>query len=331
MKRENKKLSFDERVILYKLHKLHYSNRAIAIELGCHHKTVGEELKRNAKFIPPHSDYITQARATDDAFRARRKHASVRMRLKSSAIRSYVELHLKHARWSPQVIAGKLTTLGYCISAEAIYQWIQTERHDLKQCLWVAGKSKRRRRCGKQHRKLKAPAAPKTSIELLPQAARERTEIGHFELDALHGKQGSSVMQVKVDRKSRKLFVDLVPSLEAETYSQALIARMQQSVKAGVLKTILQDNGVEHAAHPHVDASLKTQSYFCHPYCASERGTVENRNKLLRRYLPKGQDFSELPREFIDYIEQQVNSTPMKVLNYKTPDQVWEEELRLAA
>lgn len=306
--------------------RLGYGIREISRELGRSHTTILREFKRNGEAIDPYEDYLIQATQAHALAHERRSAASqMKMRLKCNEIRWYVDFHLRHARWSPEAIAGALTRLGYPISAEAIYQFINCERHDLKQCLLIAGKNRRRRLAGKRHRRLKQPAEPKRSIEVLPDAARKRTEIGHFELDAIVGRQGKSAIQNKVDRRSRKMFLDKVPNLQSDTYATILINRMK-SLPAGVLKTWLQDNGVEHAEHRRIDEALGTRSYFCHPYCASERGTVENRNRGPRRFLPKGTDFDGIPDEFIEWIEDYFNNMPMKVLGFRTPNQIWDEE-----
>ena len=154
------------------------------------------------------------------------------------------------------------------ISAQSIYNFIDAEgRHDLNTCLPVRGKARRRRSPARKHRKpLPLPAAPKRGIEALPAESLQRRTIGHFELDALLGARGTGALQNKTDRCSRKLFLDKVPSLHAEVYATTLIARMKPLAERGVLKTILQDNGVEHAEHQRVDAELGTLSQFCHPY-----------------------------------------------------------------
>lgn len=249
------------------------------------------------------------------------------MRLKNDAIRNYVELHLRQTDWSPELIAGKLTRIGYAISAEAIYQYINVVCPELKASLLVAGRFRRRRRAGLEHRRRPAPAAPKRSIELLPLPALARLEIGHLELDALQGCRGSAAFQVKVDRCSRKLFLDRATSLEAEPYSKLLMQRLLRDIPMGILKTILQDNGPEHAAHSTIDKTLTVLSYFCHPHCASERGTVENRNKALRRFFPKGADLNGIPHDFIEWVEDYLNNKPMKVLGFRTPNEVWQEKL----
>jgi IS30 family transposase len=242
-------------------------------------------------------------------------------------IQNYVELHLRAAQWSPETISGKLKRLGYHISAEAIYQYINTERPALKSSLLIAGKSRRRRRAGKRQRIRIIAAAPKRSIELLPDGAKQRTEIGHLELDALQGGRGRAALQVKVDRCSRKIFLDRASSLESKPYADLLIERLLRDIPEGILKTILQDNGSEHADHQRVDHALKVLSHFCHPYCASERGTVENRNKSLRRFFPKKADLSGIPEEFIEWVEDYFNNMPMKTLNFRTPNEVWQEKL----
>ena len=326
--RKSKKLSKEERQVLFKLKRLHYSMRAIARELERSHTTIMRELERSAEVVDLKEDYYTQAlKAHEEAHRRRSEASRRKMRLKCKAIRHYTEIHLREARWSPETIAGALTRLGYPISAEAIYQWINIERFELKSCLLIAGRARRRRRVGKRNRLRPIPAAEKRSIELLPLEAKERQEIGHFELDAMLGKRGSGAIQNKVDRASRKMFLDKVSCLEASPYADTLIARLKRSVPPGVLKTILQDNGSEHAEHARIDKELGVLSHFCHPYCASERGTVENRNKALRRFFPKGSEFTHMPDEYIEWVEDYFNNMPMKVLGFKTPNQVWNENL----
>lgn len=329
-----KKLSKEQRNQLYRLCRMSpkMSYRGMAREIGVSHSTVIRELKRNSPVIGRHDDYYTQAQKAQEATHQRRVTASKKkMRLKSETIRWYVEFHLKQAQWSPEIIAGKLTIMGYPISAEAIYQWINQERPDLKSSLLIAGKSRRRRRAVAASRVKPQAAAPKRSIDLYTAEAKERQNIGHFEIDAMHGKQGGTVVQNKIDRKSRKMFLDFAPSLEARPYADLCIARLKRDIPPGVLRTLLQDNGAEHSDHLRLELALGVIAFFCHPYCSSERGTVENRNRVLRRFLPKGTDFDDISEEFLRWVEDYFNNRPMKVLGFKTPNQVWEEELRMAA
>lgn len=328
-----KKLAKEDRVKLYRLSRMSpkLSLRGIAREVGVSHSTVIRELRRSSKVFERHDDYYTQAQKAQEAAHQRRVAASKeKMRLKTEEIRWYAEFHLHHVQWSPETIAGKLTAMGYPISAEAIYQWINHERPDLKSSLLIAGKSRRRRRAVGVARPKPQAAAPKRSIDLYTTDAKERQTIGHFEIDAMHGKQGGSVVQNKIDRKSRKMFLDFAPTLQAQPYADLCIGRLKRDIPSGALKTLLQDNGAEHADHARLERSLNVITFFCHPYCASERGTVENRNKALRRFLPKGANFDDIAPEFLEWVEDYYNNKPMKVLGFKTPNQVWAEGLLAA-
>lgn len=246
--------------------------------------------------------------------------------LKSAEIRNYAYIHIKEAHWSPEDVAGRLGRLGYKISHEAIYQWINEEATELKSCLKVAGKFKRRRRS--KSKRVRPVAVQKRSIEEFPEGAKERAEIGHLELDAVVGKQGKSALQVKVDRCSRKMFIDKSNNLKSESYAALLIRRLIAAVPEGLLKTVLMDNGSEHAEFKKLEEELKVETYFCHPMSPHERGTVENRNRAIRVFLPKGTDFDDIPDDYLEWIEDYYNNKPLKVLEFRTPNEVWDEQVK---
>ena len=210
----------------------------IGRQLQRHRSTIIRELKRNE--YKPHGkqSYYDAALAAHTSFLAKRKIASSRIRLKSKEIQDYVELHLVSAGWSPEIIAGRLRRLGYKTNYESIYQWINNERTDLKCYLKVAGKSRRRRKAVKRRRKLKQGAAKKRSIETLPIESKLRLKIGHFELDAVEGEKGGSVLQNLTDRKSRRILIHKVNSMKSEDYSQITL-KLLSNIPAEFRKTIL--------------------------------------------------------------------------------------------
>ena len=55
------------------------------------------------------------------------------------------------------------------------------------------------------------------------------------------------------------------------------------------------------------------------PFHSWERGANENTNGLIRQYIPKGTDFSELTDEMLAEIEWKLNHRPRKSLGYRTP------------
>ena len=96
-----------------------------------------------------------------------------------------------------------------------------------------------------------------------------------------------------------------------------------------IVKSITVDNGTEFALHDEVEAELKTRVYFAHPYSPWERGLNENTNGLIRRFYPKGTDFSEYSDADISRVQNLLNDRPRKTLGYKTPKEVFYEGLRL--
>ena len=87
------------------------------------------------------------------------------------------------------------------------------------------------------------------------------------------------------------------------------------------------DNGTEASLHVLVDEALGMLTYFADPYSSWQRGSNENRNGRIRRYLPKGTSFEDLTQDELDAIVGEINDTPMKLLGYKTPNEVWDEEI----
>ena len=129
--------------MLYKMRRWGYGFRAIVRELGRSQSTIIREISRNGLRGHLEEDYYTQAqRAHEEAHNRRVASSKRKGRLKCAVWRHYTELHLRAAH--PETIAGKLTIYGYPISAEAIYQYIYTERPELKSCLLIAGQSRRR-------------------------------------------------------------------------------------------------------------------------------------------------------------------------------------------
>ena len=90
------------------------------------------------------------------------------------------------------------------------------------------------------------------------------------------------------------------------------------------IKSIRYENGYEFQKHEKINKTFNIKSYFCKPYASYEKGTVENINGLIRRFFPKGTNFDTITEEEIVYVENWINNRPMKVLNYMTPEQVFQ-------
>lgn len=138
-------------------------------------------------------------------------------------------------------------------------------------------------------------------------------------------------MVTVVDRKSKFTLIKKVKSKQANAVTQALI-EMLQPLKP-ITKTITSDNGKEFAYHKKVSEAIEADFYFAHPYSSWERGLNEHTNGLIRQYLPKKTDFTQISKEEIITIQNKLNHRPRKVLHYKTPYEIFFSELsrKLAA
>jgi IS30 family transposase len=91
-------------------------------------------------------------------------------------------------------------------------------------------------------------------------------------------------------------------------------------------KTITADNGLENAYHEEISHVLGTDFYFCHPYSSWEKGSIENRIGVIRRYIPKGVDIANYSHRQIRLLEKKLNNKRMKCLNWLTPAQAMQKE-----
>ncbi len=327
-----------KKVVLHKRLPLTTSDRQYILQMrekGYGFREIGRRLGRNHSVVKrcvdslPYSPYLASLspleRAWEMGRRAKenRRKARKKERLKCSELREYVEEKLKLG-WSPELIAGRLPLERPVLSTnhESIYQWIYHERKDLIQYLADRGKEKKRKRGGKRQQRHKQPAEPKQSIEARPEVVDTRDRFGDWEGDTVVSKQSKDALFNLVERSSRYLELRKLLNCSAESGSEAMI-QILSNVPPKLRRTITLDNGPENSAHKKVDAALGTDTYFCHPYCSSERGTVENRNGFIRRYLPKKTDFATVSKQEIKRIQDIHNHRPMKCLGFRTPHEVF--------
>jgi len=135
------------------------------------------------------------------------------------------------------------------------------------------------------------------------------------------GKHHIGALVTVVDRKSKFTLIQKVASKKAGEVTKALVT-MLTPLKP-ITKTITSDNGKEFAYHKEVSEALDSKFYFAHPYSSWERGLNEHTNGLIRQYLPKKTDFTQISKEEIITIQDKLNHRPRKVLNYRTPYEVF--------
>ena len=129
-------------------------------------------------------------------------------------------------------------------------------------------------------------------------------------------------MGTLVDRFTRMTLLVKLRSAHADEVRRAFHARLR-SLPAHMRKTLTYDRGTEMAYHEQLTARSGMPVFFCDPYSPWQRGTNENTNGLIRQYLPKGTDLSLASQARLTFIERRLNGRPRKVLNRKTPDEVY--------
>ncbi len=305
--------------------------RGCARELDRGISTVSEELRRGSL---PSGEYVAiHAQRLSELRRANRKE---RESLKNPWLYAYVWDKLREG-WSPEQITGRLKKdnpddRSRHLSPETIYRFIYAPEQADK-ALWEylpRKQKKRRKQHGRSVRKSRIP--DRVSISNRPAEIEDRKQFGHWEGDTVEGQRiKKDGIHTEVERKSRKLLARKVARIASPETVTAQIHLFKQLPLAARQSTTL-DNGREHHLHGELTAVLGLVVYFADPYSSWQRGTNENTNGLLRRYLPKRTDFTTLDQDELDDIVEEINNRPRKCLDYATPNEVFYSEInKLAA
>lgn len=318
-------LSLEEREELYALKKAGVSLGDIAEKLGRNKGTLSRELHRNAKYGNTYSPIRAQKKADRRTYRQRRKAP-----LKNATVYLFVRENIRRG-WSPEIIAGRLPRVhsGESICPETIYRYVyQKSWYVRREKLWQYLPLARKRRMKKDGRRVRRDGRiPEAiSIDFRPPVVAERNTPGHWETDNLIGKQtDESALSVTVERFTRITILTLGDKTAKEKL-EGLFKRLSK-LPEPLRQTLTADNGKENTNHKDITQSLGIHVYFCHAYHSWEKGTVENMNGRIRRFIPKGKSLDAIDEKTVVQIEWELNNTPRKCLNFKTPLEVLEEIL----
>jgi IS30 family transposase len=255
--------------------------------------------------------------------------------------------------WSPEQISRRVRIdfpddEDMRISHEAIYQALYIQgrgalKRELVACLRT-GRALRKPRERARNR----PQGHVTADVVLserPAEVEDRAVPGHWEGDLIIGLNRSAIGTV-VERTSRYTLLVHLPRMDgygtvaatkngpalggygAIAMKDALQATMT-SMPAELLRSLTWDRGKELSAHTQFKIDTGIAVYFADPHSPWQRGTNENTNGLLRQYFPKGTDLSRWSLDDLLAVQAAINSRPRKVLGWKTPAEVLDEQLRL--
>ena len=242
---------------------------------------------------------------------------------KDIAFAEYVEDKIINEKYSPAAVIAdverkQLFTTKICV--KTLYNYIHRNlflRLRTKH-LTVQKKNKETFRRPNSTKNLNARLIDERALHV-----NKRLEYGHWEMDTVvSGRNSLTALLVLTERQSRQ---ELIIKLESKTQEEVIKALDGIEQKIGFeqfannFKSITMDNGVEFLNIDSIEKSVlhpgktRTVTFYCHPYCSSERGSNENANKLIRRFIPKGSDISKWDNEQIKEIMDWMNDYPRKL------------------
>lgn len=312
-----KHLGKEERSLIYKYTQEKKTVTEIAKLLQRNKSTISREISKNSTevlYLPDTAGVIAKER---------RRHSHPKVKMNDEHLRKYVILKLEKG-WSPELIEGRLRKKfgKTVINHETIYNFIYESEIGKQHKLYEYLRNGKKRRTKQKGRRTKKSLIPnRVWIDERPEEANERKVFGHLETDSVHYREKQAV-NTTVDRLSRYVFFTKLGGRDALSTSIALITRLHGLP----IKSITTDNGVENTKHELVTKILKTPFYFCHPYHSWEKGSVEQVNGLLRRYLPRITNLKTVTQQDLDDIAWELNNRPRKCLGYMTPCEVLLEQ-----
>lgn len=299
------------------------SLRVIARKLGRSVSSIWLETRRNSidgEYLPIRADKMSRERN----LASQRKHA-----LKNHHLYDYVIEKLRSG-WSPEQIAGRLRKHNHgktIICHETIYSYIyspQGRKENLREYLVRAHK----KRYPKHYRKAYGRGiANRVNISLRPEEINQKKIFGHWEADVVEGKGHSGGIQTLLERKTRYYQGKLIKKIDSEFGIRAQ-KKMLFNLPPKARLTVTFDNGRENYNHEQLKRDLNINTYFCDPYSAWQKGSNENHNGILRRYIPKKTDLTNFPQWELNFILEEINNRPRKCLKYQTPKEAFSKELK---
>ena len=278
----------------------------IARAIGVSQATVSKELKRNSCSNGHYSPKMPQMFA-DDA-----KQRSHKPRKLDADMKAFIVEKIVKFQWSPEQIKGYCDANGIgMVSVKWIYRLIRDDKKN-------GGTLYKHCRHGLKHRKRCVGAGvghipDRVSIHQRPDSVEDRKEFGHFEMDLIQN--GKNFILTVAERMTRFLLMErLANGKNADGVAKAVI-RLLKPFKRHVL-SITTDNGSEFARHRLVSKALNAPVFFADPYSSWQKGTIENTNKLIRQYIDKQMNISNLTYNNLLVIQNKLNYRPRKVLAF---------------
>lgn len=294
----------------------------IALRLGRCQATIYNEIRRGSVELldyqlRPYKKYCADVGQRKQEEAGRNKGISMKA-ADNDQLLSYLSHLLVDLRLSPYAASLMLQRKNFNLCEKSIYNYIRAglvPGASMNQMAYKPRGKKKREVVKRVPRKAVLP-----SISDRDPAILDRVDFGHWEMDTVYsGKDTSkSCLLVLTERMSR---YELIFKMKNRTAASTVrtLDNLERSVGRKnfrkAFKTISCDNGSEFMDYDGITKRNRTMLYYCHPYCSSERGSNENQNKLIRRWIPKGDDIGLYSKKDIRMIQDWINGMPRKIFN----------------
>jgi IS30 family transposase len=343
-RRKGKHLTRDERIVIERMSRGGRPPRDLAAVLGRHARTIERELERGRvkhKDTELREKYVYSSDRGQDVHDFNATARGPGLKLGSNyELAEFIRCRIVDHEESPDVVAFRMRQAGMeqVVCTKTIYNYIDQDVIPgvSNESLWE--KRKRRKQLKKSVRRVAKRISRGQSIDQRPIGAKTREEFGHWEIDLVVGPTHGSnaALLTLVERKHRRIIIRKIPDK-----TQASVLKAIRGIERHygtrhfrrIFKSITADNGSEFLDFEALEASdfskqQRTQIFYAHPYSSWERGSNENANRMLRRFVAKGLDIAKFTRKRIREIEAWINDYPRKLLKYMTPNELFSNELK---
>jgi len=343
-KRKGKHLTRNDRITIEMMLVAGYPATSIAATLKRHPRTIEREI---AAGRVEHKDtelrtiiaYSSDRGQDVHDLNATAKGPNLKLGSNNELV-EFVRHHIVDHKQSPDVVAHLMSKaeMKGAVCTKTLYSYIENGliRGVSNESLWEKRKRlKQKKKC--LHRRTKR-LSKGSSIELRPEVVENREEFGHWEMDLVVGPTAGSnaVLLTLVERKHRQLITRKLPDKTQASVLKALKSIEKEygsSLFRQIFKSITVDNGSEFLDFEALEASAfskkqRTRIFYAHPYSSWERGSNENANRMIRRFIAKGRDIARITRKRLQEIEQWINCYPRKLLDYMSPNELFITELK---
>ncbi len=312
----------------------------IADKLNKHKATVYREIKRGlvrrlGKDLK--ETMVYRANVAEKSYQRKVTNRERSLKIgKDKKLEEHIRKKLIIERYSPDAIIGEIKAQGIkfdgIICTKTLYSYIDRGIFSgiSNASLWEKRKAKKKKY--KKIRRIRKKYRMPKRIDQRSKEIERRIEYGHWEGDCIKGpvRKGKESLFTLTERKTREqIIIKIQSGRQSEIRRSINDLEIHYSAEfADKFKTITFDNGVEFLDWESIEESVlkqgvqRTQVYFAHPYSAWERGSNENHNRIIRRFIPKGRSIATVSESEVKEIEDWMNNYPRKILGYKTPNEL---------